>query len=361
MKKYFALFLCVMLMLSLAACSTLELDANTLDLKLGETGQITPDTKDTPVTYQSSDTSVATVDENGTITTVGIGTATITATNSKNKTAECVVTVTHVEPSEISLKETAYIIEPENTAEIDITFEPANTTNFAVSYVSSNETVATVDQNGTITGISSGSATITVTTENGKIATCEVTVPPYVESITMDTTLDLVVKGNSTLSVTYTPENCIAEKIIWTSSDESVATVNNGKVTAIGPGTASITAQTETSGCIAECTVTVDYAELTATINSGGYSSSSMVSVNGHAVFTKSIGFKPKATASGGSGDYEYKIDIIKNGSTIYTTGWQKSSNASHDVSSGGTYTVKVTVRDSRGVTATASETITLS
>ena len=361
MKKYFSLFLCVMLTLILTACSTIELDVETLDLKLGETGQITPDTKDTPITYQSSDTSVVTVGENGTITTVGVGTATITATNSKDKTAECVMNVSHVEPTDISLSQTDWTLAPEGTGKLIVTLSPENATNRVVTFTSSNESVATVNQEGMITGISAGTTTITATTANGKTATCEITVPPFAESITMDTTLDLVVKGSSTLSVTYTPENCIAENIIWTSSDESVAAVSNGKVTAVAPGTATITVQTETSGCIAECTATVDYAELTATINSGGYSSSSMASVNGHAVFTKSIGFKPKATASGGSGDYEYKIDIIKSGSTIYTTGWQKSSSASHDVSSGGTYTVKVTVRDSRGVTATASETITLS
>lgn len=362
MKKKLTLLLCLALALVLSACSKIELDTATLDLKLGETGQLTPDTKDTPVTYESSDTAVVTVDENGKITTVGVGSATVTATNSKGKTAECAVNVSHVEPTGISFKTDSFNLEPGKTAALDVAFEPKNTTNFAITYSSDNEAVATVDADGTITAVSAGSATITATTENGQTATCAVTVPPYASSITMDATLDLVVKDSATLSPVLSPDGCVNEAITWTSSDESIATVSNGKVTAVAPGTATITATTDISGCTAECVVTVDYAELQVTVDSGGYSSSSMASINGHAVFSKTIGFKPKATATGGSGDYQYKFVIIKGGSTIYNSGWQKSSTgAEKTVSSGGSFIVRVTVQDSRGVTATAEESVTLS
>lgn len=362
MKKYLSLFLCVMLTLALAACSTIELDMETLDLKLGETGQITPDTKDIPVTYQSSDTSVVTVDENGSITTVGIGTATVTAANSKNKTAECVVNVSHVEPTDISLSETDWTLTPEETGKLIVTLFPENATNREVTFTSSNEIIAIVDQEGMITGISAGTAVITATTTNGKTATCEVTVPPYAENITIDAAIDLLVKDKSTLSVTYTPENCVAEEIIWTSSDESVATVNNGKVTAVGAGTATITAESARTHLTASCAVTVGYAELTITsFNSGGYSSSVMATTNMGSYFKKEIGFKPTAVAAGGSGNYQYKFDVIKNGSVVKTSGWQSSASSEFTFSSGGTYTARVTVRDSIGQTATASETVTMS
>lgn len=87
----------------------------------------------------------------------------------------------------------------------------------------------------------------------------------------------------------------------------------------------------------------------------------SMGATNGGTFYRKVIGFKPTAAATGGSGDYQYKFDIIKNGSVVKSSGWQTSASENFSFPTGGTYTARVTVRDSHGQTATASETATMS
>lgn len=87
----------------------------------------------------------------------------------------------------------------------------------------------------------------------------------------------------------------------------------------------------------------------------------SMGATNGGTFYSKVIGFRPTATATGGSGGYQYKFDIIKNGSIVRTSGWQSSASTEFSFSTGGTYIARVTVRDSQGQTATASETVTMS
>jgi uncharacterized protein YjdB len=125
---------------------------------------------------------------------------------------------------------------------------PVNADEQTVSWASSNEGIATVSGTGlsaTVTGVTQGTATITVTTSDGGFTdTTEVTVtapvPPTSISLNRDS-LTMLAGASETLTATLSPEDS-APGVIWASSDESVATVSNdGVVTAVSVGTATIT------------------------------------------------------------------------------------------------------------------------
>ena len=131
------------------------------------------------VSWSSSNEAVATVSADGTVTAKSAGTAIITATTENGKTAGCTVTVEKklIPITEVCLdKSSATLTEGETTA-LTATVLPENTTDSKnVSWSSSNSEVAIVDANGTVTAKSAGTAVITATSENGKTASCTVTV-----------------------------------------------------------------------------------------------------------------------------------------------------------------------------------------
>lgn len=138
------------------------------------TATVTPDNAtNKTVKWTSSDPSIATVDENGKVTAVKAGTATITATtqDGSNLSASCTVNVAN--PTTVSLNKTTDSI---NVGETDTLSAAVNPSNVGSTWSSSDSSIATVDANGKITGVKAGQATITVTTADGKTATCLVTV-----------------------------------------------------------------------------------------------------------------------------------------------------------------------------------------
>jgi len=152
-----------------------------------------------------------------------------------------------------------------DTKYLNPTIVPANATDQNVTWSSSNTSVATVEY-GNVTAVDKGTATITVTTEDGnKTATCIVTVNSEapvtipVAGVSLNTnSLDLKVDSVIQLTATIEPSNASNQNIIWSSSNEAVATVSNtGLVKAIAEGTATITVTTEDGGFKAQCTVTV--------------------------------------------------------------------------------------------------------
>ena len=215
------------------------------------------------VSWSSSNTSVANVD-NGKVTALKAGTATITVkTEDGNKTATCEVTVNaKVYPvTGVTLDKTSYEMTEGDELTLTATVSPENATNKNVSWSSSNTSVANVD-NGKVTALKAGTATITVKTEDGnKTATCEVTVNAKVypvTGVTLDKTSYEMTEGDElTLTATVNPENATNKNISWSSSNTSVATVNNGKVTALKAGTATITVKTDDGGKTATCEVSV--------------------------------------------------------------------------------------------------------
>ena len=150
------------------------------------TATLEPDDAVPIVLWESSDTNIATVDKDGNVTAVAVGTATITATSLQGgKTATCTVNVETAPPATIpvtgvTLDKPAYILHTDKdprSFQLTATVEPANASDKTVSWASSAPGVATVDKDGNVTAVSKGTATITVTTnDGGKAASCTVTV-----------------------------------------------------------------------------------------------------------------------------------------------------------------------------------------
>ncbi|GBG94979.1 hypothetical protein LFYK43_14380 [Ligilactobacillus salitolerans] len=163
----------------------------------------------------------------------------------------------------ISLDNTTLSLETGKTGTLKATVSPANATNNVVKWASAKQSVATVDGNGKVTAVGAGDANITATTDDqGKVATCRVTVTDpvvAVTGVTLDKTTAEVEEGSTIqLTATVAPSNATNKAITWKSADETIATVDNtGKVTAIKAGTVNVTATTTDGNKTAQCAVTV--------------------------------------------------------------------------------------------------------
>ena len=248
--------------------TSVSLDKTSATLTEGEeitlTATVTPDNAtNKEVTWRSSNNNIASV-INGKVTALKPGTATITVTTQDGgKTATCEVIVNaKVYPvTSVSLDKTSATLTEGDEITLTATVTPDNATNKKVSWTSSDNTVAAVTD-GKVTALKPGTATITVTTEDGgKTATCELTLKAKVypvTSVSLDKTSATLTEGDEiTLTATVTPDNATNKKVSWTSSDNTVAAVTDGKVTALKPGTATITVTTEDGGKTATCEVTV--------------------------------------------------------------------------------------------------------
>jgi hypothetical protein len=132
------------------------------------------------VEWSSSDSAVASVDAGGKVTALKAGTAAITVTTADGgKTATCAVTVTAktIDVTGVTLNKTSLSLVEGSSETLIATVAPSDATNQNVEWSSSNSAVASVDSNGKVTALKTGSATIIVSTvDGGKVATCNVTV-----------------------------------------------------------------------------------------------------------------------------------------------------------------------------------------
>lgn len=202
------------------------------------------------VEWTSSDESVATVDATGMVVAVSAGEADITASVTDSEmSAVCKVTV-KVAAKDITVPDNLDVkLNDGNETTVEATVSPADATDVKVSYASTDEAVATVDKDGRVQVLQPGECDITTTLmQDGEKVTEKTThVKAFyeVESITLDSNEGKLTVGNShTIKATVAPEEIADETIVtWASSDEKVATVDeNGKVTAIAAGEATITA-----------------------------------------------------------------------------------------------------------------------
>ena len=277
------------------AVTGVTLDANELEIVMGQTAMLTatiaPENATVKnVVWTSADETIATVDEFGTVTAIAEGETVITVTTEDGGfEATCTVSVISVPVTGITLDQTELTLEPlaadwsngaMAAAMLTATVLPENAGNKTVLWSSSDESVATVTD-GLVVGIAEGVAVITAKTEDGGFeATCTVTVKapevdpdaPAVSGITLDQT-ELTLEplaadwsnyatATAALTATVLPENAGNKTVLWSSSDESVATVTNGTVIGVAEGVAVITAKTEDGGFEATCTVTVKTPEV---------------------------------------------------------------------------------------------------
>lgn len=160
----------------------------------------------------------------------------------------------------VTLNKTAKTFNVGKTESLSATISPSNATNKAVTWTSSNTNIATVTGNGVVTAKAVGTAIITVkTNDGGKTAGCTVTIIQPVTGVKLNKNeLKLVKDQIETLSATITPSNATNKKLIWTTTDASVAKVSdNGLVTAVGKGRCKINASSSDGAFSASCTVTV--------------------------------------------------------------------------------------------------------
>lgn len=251
--------------------TSVSLNKTSDSIYVGDTSTLTATISPSDATYKtvswsSSDSTVASVSNSGVVTGVKAGTATITATSTDgNKTATCAVTVNARPVTGVSLNKSSLELYEGDTSTLIATVSPSNATNKKVSWSSSDSTVASVNTNGLVTAVKKGSATITVTTEDGgKTATCNVEVSEKpvttisVESVSLNkSSLELEEGNTSTLVETILPSNATNKNVTWSTNNASVATVNNGVVTAVAEGNAVITVTTVDGNKTATCAVTV--------------------------------------------------------------------------------------------------------
>ncbi len=211
------------------------------------------------VTWSSSDPTVASVSSAGVVSGVKAGTTVITVkTNDGGKTAKCTVTVlqhaVQVQLNEVSLK-----LMYGETATLSAQVLPDDASDKSIEWKSSDSEIASVSNDGTVTANGSGTAVITAVAENGVKAECTVTVIKPVTGIMISESSKSVFSGISfALFAQIAPSDASNQKVNWTSSDESCASVDSdGTVTALKAGTATITASSEDGGFTASCVVTV--------------------------------------------------------------------------------------------------------
>ncbi len=283
-KKLFLIIFSLCISLSLAcgfaACggeedtgipvASVGFNKNVLELEVGETYKLNAtvlpsNATDKTLIWSSSDSDVASVSD-GLITARKEGKAEITA-KSGNKQAVCTVTVkpdtdVTVPVTSVTLNQSVYTLAIGASYTLIPTVLPANATDRQVKWSSSNEKTVTVSDRGVIQAIAEGTSTIKAEA-GGKSATCAVTVEKTivaVTEVTLDrTSLTLKVNETFTLSATVAPENATDKAVKWTTSNSGVVRVSNGTVTAVGEGTAKITAAA--GGKSASCTVTVEKEE----------------------------------------------------------------------------------------------------
>lgn len=252
--------------------SGVSINQTNITVKEGESQSLSAtvspsDAQNKAVSWSSSNSSVATVDNSGRVTGVKAGSATITVTTSDGgKTATCSVTVEAkiIAVSGVALDKDKLEIPVGGEATLAATVAPADATDKSVTWTSSDEAVAKVS-GGKVTAVAAGKATITVkTTDGGKTATCEVTVTTPVASVELSLAeTEVKVEGEVTLEATVAPEDATVKDLEWSSSDEAVAKVDaTGKVTGVAEGEATITVKTKDGGKTATCKVTVTPKEI---------------------------------------------------------------------------------------------------
>jgi uncharacterized protein YjdB len=235
--------------------SKVTLDLSKATLAVGATQQLTATVSPAnaslkSVTWTSSNTAVARVSATGVVSGVANGTATVTATTlDGEKTASLNVTIV-TKVSSVTLNQTTLTLSPKQTAQLTAAVNPANASNKKVLWTTSNSRVAKVSSTGLVTAVGSGKATITVTSEDvrTKKASVNLSVTSAVVPVTSVTinlkTSTLAPNQTLQLSATLKPNNATNKKIVWSSSNTKIATVDaNGKFTAKTNGTATITAK----------------------------------------------------------------------------------------------------------------------
>ncbi len=237
------------------------LSINEIDLYEGESQQLEAtvlpeNAEDKSLSWNSASPSTAYVDQSGLVTGVKEGTTVVTVhANDGGKRDVCIVHVHKrgIDADGILLTPEEITINIGQDFDLTATLIPDNATDKKITWKTNNPTVVTVSGNGlkaNAVGKAAGTAVITATTSNGKTAFCIVTVEDiirtiYVEDVYLDQMFKTIYVGESfDLTPTVVPSDAYDRTVTWKSSNESIATVKNGRVTGLKKGTATITVTT---------------------------------------------------------------------------------------------------------------------
>ena len=244
----------------------LKLSTYTLNMEVGEEQEVEatvlPDNaSNKEVTWTSGNNGIVTV-ENGKIKAINPGKTIIkVSTNKKQITKVINVSVNNkvIDITGINVANPNIELYVGDRSKIEYTVEPADATNKKISFITNDKNIAGFDNEGNIVGLKAGTVTITLKSKNGKEANINVVVKNKeipVEKLTLNKKNVTITEGGSiNITAKISPKNATNKEITWTSSDPSIAKVDNGKITGVKKGTATITATA--SGKSAEVKITV--------------------------------------------------------------------------------------------------------
>lgn len=206
--------------------------------------------------FRSSDNSIAEVDETGIVNGIAVGTVTITVRDSKKElSASIIVNViedeTDVKPVQLVVYGLEEGLVVGKTSKIKAEVKPDSASNAKLTWTTTNPNVATVDEDGNVTGVSPGKCVIMATTENGISQTCDIIVESDsipVESVTISgsNSISLEVGGRQKIEYTISPDNATNKNVTFKSSDEDkLMVISDGTMLALKEGFVTVTLTTE--------------------------------------------------------------------------------------------------------------------
>ena len=246
------LLLCVATV-GLAETQPTAITLRTAEVNVRAGGMVQIDLRVTPhaarsegVSYQSDNEAVATVDAKGRVRGVAVGECAVTVTSRYDPAVTARVPVRVIVPvAKLSLGTGEARVYAGGTLQLSVGYEPQNATLQSVTYTSSRESVATVSATGLVTGVKRGAADIVVTSADGhaKARRRIVVLQPVADISISAKTTTLAVGQMLELKATVMPSDANNKTVLWYSSDEEIATVNeHGRVAYLAPGEVIITA-----------------------------------------------------------------------------------------------------------------------
>ena len=241
-----------------------KLDKTTHEMFVGETFRITytispVGASNAQVTWSSSNSSVASVDQSGLVSAKGVGTTVIMVkTKDGGYTSVCTINVGRVATA-VKLDVTTLVMNAGEYYFLEATLTPADTTEKTVQFESSDTKVAVVSKKGKVTAKKSGACVIMAKTKSGSMAYCAVTVMQGVTGLELsDDVLELAVGDEYEMEVNILPKTATNKNVKWVSSNEDVFTVDDeGEIEAIGGGVAVLTCTSEEGSFMDFCVITV--------------------------------------------------------------------------------------------------------
>lgn len=322
---------------------------------------VTPKTASKKVTFKSNNKKVATVTNKGVVTGVRAGKAKITVTSTAKKSvkAVCNVTVTAPKAKSIVVKnavDKTLVVDVKKTITVKPSVLPEGAKVSGYTYSIKNKKTATIDKKGKLKGVKAGKTTLTIKSKKtAGIKTLSLKLNVIVPSVPVTgvtlnhSELNLEIGGNASLTPAVAPGNATSKLVSWSSSKESVATVDaKGNVKAVAAGTAVITVQTLDNAKKATCKVTV-------TEKSG--------SVTPDIIPVQSVTVTPAAASVEVGKTVALTAVVLPENATDKTVTWSSDQAAVAEVAANGVVTAKAAgtaVITAKAGDKTAAATITV-